>query len=128
MLVGIAASGKTTWCKTALPRHVRISLDDIKRHDRRFENRMVEDELQKGNNIAIDDTNLTREIRKRHISVAKRYGASIKVMFFDVDVQKAHRQNSARNKDVPHFVLDMQKMQLERPSEDEGIDFIQIIR
>lgn len=127
ILVGIAASGKTTWSKMALPKHVRISLDDIKQHSRELEDQMVENEFQKGNNIVIDDTNLRRDIRKRHISVASRYGASIKVVFFDVDISKAHRQNSIRDKDIPYHVLDVQKRNLEIPAKNEGIDLIQIV-
>ena len=107
MMVGIPASGKTTWCKMALPRHVRISLDEIKNSNRKIEDRMIEDELRRGNNIVIDDTNLTAEIRQRHISVAKRYGAKVNVVFLDVDIQKAHRQNAMRDGVLRHYVLDV---------------------
>ena len=127
MMVGIAASGKTTWCKMALPRHVRISLDEIRNSDRKIEDRMIEDELQKGSNIVIDDTNLTAKIRQRHIAVARRYGATVNVVFLDVDIQKAHKQNAMRDKDVQHYVPDKHKRQLERPSKNEGIDFIQVL-
>ena len=82
--------------------------------------------MQLGNK-AIDDTNLTRKIRKRHIAAAKRHGVRVNAIFFDVDIQKAHRQNLERKKSVPHYVLDKQRKDLERPTEDEGIDFVEVL-
>lgn len=128
LLIGIPASGKTTWCKKALPGHIRISLDEIRGHRREIEDQMIESEMQKGNNIVIDDTNLTKEIRQKHIFLAKRHGATVNAVFFDVDIQKAHRQNLTRSKGVPPCVLDKYEKQLEIPVKDEGFDFIQIMR
>lgn len=127
ILVGIAGSGKTTWCEKALPHHAHISLDNIKQHSRNTEGQMVDSELQNGNNVVIDDTNLTRDIRKRHIAAAQKYEARVNAVFFDIDIDTVRRQNLKRDKKVSGYVLDEQKRQLEKPSEEEGIDFIQTV-
>lgn len=128
ILIGIAASGKTTWSKKYLPQHVRISLDDIKNHNRTLEDKMIISELEKGNNIVIDDTNLTANIRQRHIRIAKKYDAVINAICFCIDMQKAHKQNFNREKNIPHYVLDMHKKQLEMPNKEEGFDCVQFLK
>jgi len=127
ILVGIAGSGKTTWCKRHLPGHVRISLDDMG-HDRRLEEKMTRDELEKNNSIAVDDTNLTRGIRQKHIAAAKRYGAGVRAVYFCIDIQKAQRQNVQREKMVPCSALYRQKKQLEVPVAEEGLDSVRVLR
>ena len=128
ILVGIAGSGKTTWCIKHLPHHVRISLDDIKNHDRKIEDKIIIKQLKKENNIVIDDTNLTRDIRKRHIVIARRYHTQINVIYFSIDIQRAYEQNCKREKKIPHYVLDRQKKQLEMPVKEEGFEVIQFLK
>ena len=127
ILVGIAGSGKTTWCTKYLPYHTRISLDDIKNHDRRLEDKMITSELEKENNIVIDDTNLTRDIRNRHITIAKEYHTMVNAICFCIDVQKAYEQNCKREKNLPYYVLDKQKKQLEMPLEEEGFGVVRFL-
>ncbi len=127
ILVGIAGSGKTTWCTKYLPSHTRISLDDIKNHDRKLEDRKIISELETGNNIVIDDTNLTKAIRKRHITIATRYHASINAVYFCIDAQKAYAQNCKRERKLPYYVLDKQRKQLEMPHRDEGFGLVQVL-
>ena len=126
ILIGIAASGKTTWSKKCLPHHVRISLDDIK-SNKTLEDKMIISELEKGNNIVIDDTNLTADIRQRHIKIAKKYGAVINAIYFCIDIQRAHKQNFNREKNISYYALNKQKKQLEMPNNEEGFDHIQFL-
>ncbi len=124
ILVGIAGSGKTTWCTKYLPHHTRISLDDIKNHNRKLEDKMIISELEKENNIVIDDTNLTRDIRERHITIAREYCTLVNAIYFCIDIQKTYVQNFKREKKIPCYVLDRQKKQLEIPREEEGFGFV----
>ena len=128
ILVGIAGSGKTTWSTKYLPHHTRISLDDIKNHNRILEDKMIISELEKENNIVIDDTNLTQDIRKRHIAIAKKYCTLVNTIYFCINIQKAYGQNCKREKKIPYYVLDQQKKQLEIPHKEEGFEIVQFLK
>jgi len=127
LLIGIAGSGKTIFCTKFLPNHTRISLDEVPNHDRAKQAELIENGLLEKQNIVIDDTNLTREIRSKHILIAKKYNAEIKAVFFDLPMFKIQLQNSKREKKLVDSALFKMKKILEPPSEDEGINFIQII-
>ncbi len=104
VMVGIAGSGKTTLATLLFPSHRRISLDEI-RHDRRREDEMVEESLRQGENIIIDDTNLERKIRARHICLARRHGAQVKAVFMNLSMQKIQENNKNRKKSPPDGAL-----------------------
>jgi len=127
ILVGIAGSGKTTVCKKLFPHHKHISLDEIKRHNRTKEYKLIEQNLQQENSIVIDDTNLTRFIRKSHIRRVKKYNPHISAVFLDYSIQRIQMQNSKRKRQLPDHVLFRMKKQLEPPSYDEGFDYIQTL-
>jgi len=127
IIVGIAGSGKTTVCKKLFPNHKHISLDEIRKHNRRKEYKLIEQNLQQGNSIVIDDTNLTRHIRSGHIIRVKNYNPRIVAVFLDYSIQRIQMQNSKRERQLPDHVLFRMKKQLEPPSYDEGFDYIQTL-
>ena len=96
--------------------------------DRRVEHVMVSDALYHNKNVVIDDTNLTRRVRQRHIKLAARYGVTVNVIFFS-NTQKALRQNSLRQEGkLTDATLLSQATQLEPPKIDEGINYVQVIK
>ena len=127
MMIGIAGCGKTTFCKKILPSHKRISLDEIIEYVRPKEYELIEENLQHGNSIVIDDTNLTREIRRGHFIRIEKYNPRIVAVFFDYFISRIQMQNSKRERQVPDDVLLRMKKQLEPPSVDEGFDYIQTL-
>ncbi len=127
ILVGIAGCGKTTFCKKFLRYHTRVSLDDIHKHNRRVEDRLINQNLSSGNNIVIDDTNLTRSIRSRHIENIKNFDARINAVFFNFSIHRIQLQNIRRDKPIPSHVLFHMRNQLEMPIYDEGFDYIQTL-
>lgn len=127
-MVGIAGSGKTAIAKRLFPNHKRVSLDEIHNSDREVEYSIIKQNLDNGNNVVIDDTNLTKNIRFRHIELAKKHHAKIKAIFLDLPLWIIQEQNKRRENPLPDSALFRMQKQLEIPTEVEGIDFVQILK
>ena len=110
------------------PKHVKISLDDILKSNRKIEYDLIKQHLENGDNVIVDDTNLTKTIRSPHIELAKKHHARITAIFLDLPMWKIQEQNSKREKQVPESALFKMRKQLENPMEIEGIDFVQTIK
>ena len=127
IMVGLPASGKSTIAKSNYPSYQIVSLDAIHNHDRKLEEQMIEENLAKGNSLVICDTNLTREIRARHIETAKKYNAYITAVFLNLPIDIILKRNFDRGFKVPDVAIFKMRDELERPRYDEGFDKIQII-
>ena len=75
LMVGVALSGKTTYVKSNFD-HERIALSYFD-NDRKKELEYIGKCLSKGQNVVIDDTNLTEAIRKQHIDLARKHNAKV---------------------------------------------------
>ena len=126
-MIGIPGSGKTTISKMLFPKHRHVSLDEIPHHDRDVEYALIERHLCDGNDVVIDDTNLTQKIRAEHIMLAKQYDAKTNAVFLDLPMSTIQEQNKKRENSLPESALFKRSKELEGPSEDEGFDFIQIL-
>src|SRR5690606_11005080 len=80
ILVGLQASGKTTFYQERLAAtHVHVSKDRLRnnRNRERRQRELVEQHLAAGANVAVDNTNPTEEIRGTLIEIGRRHGAEI---------------------------------------------------
>ncbi len=156
-MVGIQGSGKTTLAKTEYPKHVHVSLDKnrdmsdaeksrlIARYEREkalhfaklsanrmAESMMIHDALTAGRNVVIDNTNVSKKIRKHYIRLAHHHGAGVTAVFFE-NTELAYERNAGRADKpgeimVPEDVVDGFCKDLEPPDKGEGFDFIRVIR
>ena len=122
ILMGIQASGKSTFCKTYLQNLVRINLDTLRTRCR--ERQLLEDCFEKGLSFAVDNTNPTKQDRERYISAAKQHGYEIIGCFFQSKVQDCIARNRQRRgaAQVPDMAIAATSNKLELPSLEEGFD------
>lgn len=127
LMVGLPASGKSTIAKINYPYHRFISLDEIGNHSRSVEEELIEQNLAKGNSVVVADTNLTREIRAKHIQIARKYNAHASAVFLNLPIDVILKRNGNREKPIPEASIFKMRNDLELPSYDEGFDQIRII-
>ena len=150
MLVGLPGSGKSSWASNhilntpAMDFQIVSSddiieekgflegLDYIASHEKNIVFAIGEMErkfsqyLKAGVNIIHDQTNLTVEIRKRHLAKVKGYMKSA-VVFNVCKEELRHRlqrRKEKTGKDIPNFVIDKMSEYLQFPTKREGFDKI----
>jgi predicted kinase len=132
VLVGIPASGKSTWYRTHLAAtHVHVSKDlmpNTKRRDDRQE-RLIREALFSGRSVAVDNTNPTPEVRAPLLALGRSFGARVVAIFFESKVREAvernrRREGKARIPDVAIFAV---ARRLVPPTVAEGFDEVRVI-
>ena len=120
LMVGVALSGKTTYVKSNFD-HERIALSYFD-NDRKKELEYIGKCLSKGQNVVIDDTNLTEAIRKQHIDLARKHNAKVRGVFMNTSTQMLEKRQKSRRDPFPLSAIYRQIRQLERPVAEEGFD------
>lgn len=113
LFVGAPGTNKSTLYKQKYSDYVHVNKDTQKTK----EMSIYKLALKNGQNIVVDDTNPTREIRQSFISLAKQLGYKITILYF---VKAGHNYNDKRAKKVPAVVYHMFFKKLEVPTRDEG--------
>lgn len=151
LMVGLPGSGKTTIACKHYPDFEKVSLDEIKNmpkheryslvrsykpdglpippsNNRKAEHVLIATALQKGLNVVIDDTNLTREIRAPHIEHASRYRYPVYAISL-CNAKTAIKRNKARSgrMRVPDGIMLKMQREYEPPKMDEGFESIRTI-
>ena len=119
-MIGIALSGKTTFRKANFDHEV-IQLSYFG-NNRKKEIEYIEGCLKQGKNVVVDDTNLTRSIRKIHVDLAKKYDAQVIGIFMNTSAGIIEQRRTRRNEQFPMAVINKQLKDLETPNKDEGFD------
>src|SRR4051794_26884574 len=125
ILVGLPASGKTTFYRERLAAtHDHVSKDAM-RHNRRPQRRqeqLLARSLADGRSVVIDNTNPSAAVRAPLIALARANGAAVVGYMFRTDAGDALRRNRAREgrHRVPDVAIFATRKQLEPPSYDEG--------
>lgn len=122
MMIGIPASGKSSFCRSKPFMGKVISLDVVKTRAR--ERRLIDEAFEHRADLTIDNTNVTRAERAKYIGRARERGYRV-VGFYMQSVLKdclernRRRTGAAR---VPDLAILNKAKLLEMPSRDEGFD------
>jgi predicted kinase len=122
VLVGLPASGKSTFAKTFCGLHknfIRLNRDDLREmfgvlnsFTKENENLVVESQLvllekafKKGFSVVLDNTNFNPEIYKKIDLIVNKYKVDVEFKYFDVSLSECLRRNSERERKVPEDVI-----------------------
>ena len=121
-MIGIQASGKSTFCQNYLRNVCRVNLDTLR--TRNNEKRLIEQCHAEGIDYVVDNTNPTREDRNRYIPTAKAAGYRVIGYYMQSQLQECIRRNAAREgtAQIPRTAIAMTSNRLELPSFAEGFD------
>ena len=126
-MLGCTLSGKTTYSRKNYKNHEFVSLTEIN-SNRKLEMSLIEEYLKSGKNIVVDDTNLTRKIRKMHIDLAESFGAKVTGIYMDTPRDVLARRRWIRPDNVDMIIINKMLKQLEIPDKNEGFDTLHAIK
>lgn len=139
ILIGLPASGKTTFANIFNKSEdvVVLSSDAIREElfddiNDQTNNKLVFDTLHKrarealldGKDVIYDATSLTKDIRANIIKEVGGEALAINCLFFDVSLKQCLRRNKKRDRKVPKKVIKDMAKRLEKPTKDEGFDYV----
>ena len=142
ILVGIPASGKSTYVKDNFDGYYRVNLDSIHKmlepkegHNRRnnkiartIESMVIEHKLECGESVVIDATNLYADSRQKYLDMADQHGAAKKAVCFEPNVARSVAWNKKRaedgGRDVPQHVIEKMASKYQMPTLSQGYDEI----
>jgi len=127
ILIGLQASGKTTFCGQALAAdHVVVSKDAFRRsrNRQRRQLRLINDALAQGHSVAVDNTNPSPQEWQPLIEAAHGHGAAAVGYWFPPDLIAAQERNAARDARarVPDVGLYATLKRLQAPRRSDGFD------
>ena len=127
ILVGLPASGKTTFYQTRLAStHLHVSKDNWPNAPRKGarQARQISEALSQGRSIAVDNTNPAVEDRRTIIDQARAHGARVVGYYFDASTRAAVGRNRGRTAAarVPDIAIFAAAKRMVEPRSDEGFD------
>jgi len=123
LFTGIQATGKSEFYKCNFYKtHIRINLDMLKTRHR--EKILIEACLAAKQSFVVDNTNLTKDKRKRYIDEARNAGFEVVGYYFKSSIKEAIERNEQRDgkEKVPLVAIYGSHAKLELPSLTEGYD------
>ena len=126
ILIGIQASGKTTFCQEYFSGIDTVSLDVI--NTRKNEDKIIAELINTGKSFVIDNTNPTKAERKKYIDIAKQNGYKTVGIYFRSSVDECLKRNSERRNNVPLKGILATAKKLEQPSYPENFDELYYVK
>jgi predicted kinase len=133
ILIGLQGSGKTTFYRQRFAEtHVLVSKDLLRnsRNRARRQRQLIEEALQAGRSVVVDNTNPTREDRADLVRLGRPHGATALGYYFESQVRRCLERNALREGSarVPEVAIFATMKKLVRPSYDEGFDRLYYVR
>ena len=133
ILIGLQASGKSTFYRTYFAgTHEHISKDLLRNNKQpaRRQRQLIEEALQNGQSLVVDNTNPTQEERAELVRLGHSYGATVIGYYFEAQVKQSLERNKTREGKarVPDIAIFTTLKKLARPSYDEGFDELFYVR
>lgn len=126
ILVGLPASGKSTYCKANFSNtHIRLNLDMLKTRHR--EKLLINACIAAKQPFVIDNTNVTVLERKRYIDLLKNSKFKIMCHVFVLDLETCLITNRQRVGPIPDVGILSKYKEFQFPTIDEGFTEIGVI-
>ncbi|MBB5125088.1 AAA family ATPase [Streptomyces griseoloalbus] len=134
VLVGLQASGKSTFCERCLSgRYEPVGKDLMPRAARRKQDRqmrLVDEALNSGRSVAVDNTNPSPGEWRPLIAAGHAHGATVTAYWFPPDLPGSLARNALRQgrHRVPDIGIHATVKRLRRPSRADGFDAVREVR
>lgn len=129
IFMGIQGSGKTTfYCREFLKSHIRINLYMLKTRHR--EKLLLDACIEMKQSFVVDNTNPTRDDRKRYIEPAGKNGFRIIGYYFSSVPSECLERNRKRveGERIPEPGIRGTNSRLELPDRSEGVDELHYVK
>ena len=146
MLIGVPASGKSTWRENYAGSAVVISTDDIIeqtavasgrtynevfKENIKLAQQIAEQRMKEAFNATLDvvhdQTNLTAKSRKSKLAMVPEHYEKIAVVFLTPDEAEWQRRLDRPGKSIPQNILMGMRDSMQFPDPEEGFDKIQVV-
>jgi predicted kinase len=133
ILVGLPGAGKSTFFRQRFGEsHVHVSKDQFQNNRRpsRRQAELVEQALDGGRSLVLDNTNASVEERADAIAQARRRGARVVGYYFDSEIPECVARNAGREgrARIPKVGIFATAKRLVRPAPAEGFDELYVVR
>lgn len=120
IFIGLQASGKSSFYEKVMAPlgYEHVSMDLL--HNRNKEEALILECVRQDRNVAIDNTNPTRQERERYLSILRDAGCPVDCYFFKSVVRDCVERNRQRGETVPAKAIAATSNKLEMPSLAEG--------
>ncbi|NIF06830.1 ATP-binding protein [Chryseobacterium sp. Tr-659] len=127
IFTGIPASGKSSFYKEYFfNSHIRISLDLL--NTRNKEGKLLQYCFETQSKMVIDNTNITKESRKKYIEYALHNKYEVIGYYFESSIQDCLERNKNRKDSINEIGIKAKYKELEKPLFEEGFDKIFIVK
>ena len=131
LLSGLPGTGKDTWIRRNCPDLPAVSLDGIRRAMRigpgdeqgavvKAAKEQAKEYLRRKQPFVWNATNLTRETRRKLVSLSEQYGARVRIVWLETGWETRRERNLGRESAVPEAAAERMLDRTEVPAPDEA--------